>query len=140
MKKILKGVGDKNGELGQLEFPVFENVDEVVENYGDRQTMVLLQRAINIDVERIGRDLLKKDAAEEGVLVAQAAVDNYKPGVRGSGKPTLKTLMSLITIFGEAGQGGHPEAIGWMLEGQRINQAEGVEAACSYLRSKEAEL
>jgi len=137
MKKIAKEVGTKEGALGTLEFPVFDSVEEVVDVYGDRQALVLLQRAINIDVERIGREALKVNKTVEE---AQAIVNEYKPGVRGAGKPTTKVLLNLFTKFCNAAETGHPDAFSWMSEGQKIYGAESVEAAVTFLRSKEGEL
>jgi hypothetical protein len=131
MKVIRKAVGTQNETLGEFDFPVLENIEEAIEAFGDRQTLMLLQRAVGIDVERIARDTMKsgKTLAE-----AQAAVDAYKPGLRGSGKPTVKIFLALLNKFGKA------KHIDEMLKAQEINETDGVEAAVGYLRSKEAEL
>ena len=133
MKTILKMVGTQTGDLGELNFPVLESIEEAVELYGDRQTLMLTQKAIQIDTERIGREMLKKGKTLEE---AQAAVDAYKPGLRGSGKPTLKTFLALIKKFGAAGASG----VEFMLESHGIYDTDGVEAAVGYLRSKESEI
>ena len=134
MKTIHKAVGTQGNVLGEFDFPILENIEEAVELYGDRQTLMLLQRAVAIDVERIARDSMKSGKAQEE---AQAAVDAYKPGLRGSGKPTLKIFLALLNKFGKAGH------IDYMLQAQELNEingTDGVEIAVKYLRSKEDEL
>jgi len=131
MKTIRKPIGTNDGPLGEFDFPVLENIEEAVEQYGDRQTLMLLQRAVGIDVERIARDMMKNGKSHEE---AQAAVDAYKPGLRATGKPTLKTFLALLKKFGQAGSLDH------MLKAQDIDDSDGVEAAVGYLRSKEGEL
>jgi len=131
MKTIRKAVGTQNETLGEFDFPVLESIEEAVEAYGDRQTLMLLQRAVGIDVERIARDMMKAGKPQEE---AQAAVDAYKPGLRSSGKPTLKMFLTLLNKFGKAGK------IDEMLKAQEINDTDGVEAAVGYLRSKENEI
>jgi len=132
MKTIRKAVGTQNETLGEFDFPVLENIEEAVELYGDRQTLMLLQRAVGIDVERIARDTMKSGG--KTLAEAQAAVDAYKPGLRGSGKPTLRIFLALLNKFGKAGY------IDEMLKAQEINDTDGVEAAVGFLRSKEADL
>ncbi len=131
MKTILKPVGTKEGPLGELNFPVLENIEEAIELYGDRQTLALIQRAMNIDTERMGRAIL---AAGKDVEEAQAAVDNYRPGTRKSGKPSDKTLLTLMAKFGKAGK------IEELLKAQDLNETDGVIAAVEYLRSKESDI
>ncbi len=132
MKYVAKEVGTKEGVLGTLDFPILESVEEAIELYGERQTLALIQRAINIDTERIGRDNLK--SGKKSVEEVQALINAYKPGQRGSGKPTMKTYVTLLGTVGEAGE------IDTMLESQKIYSSEGVEAAVGFLRSKIAEL
>lgn len=131
MKYVAKEVGTKEGVLGTLNFPILESVEEAISLYGERQTIALLQRAINIDTERIGRDNMKsgKKTNEE----VQALITAYKPGQRGTGKPTRKTYLDLLTNIGEAGE------IDIMLESQKIYSSEGVEAAVGFLRAKISE-
>ena len=129
MKTILKPIGTKEGPLGELNLPVLENIEEAIETYGDRQTLALIQRAMNIDTERIGRAML---VAEKSVEEAQDAVDNYRPGTRKSGKPSDKTLLSLMAKFGKAGK------IDELLKAQELNETDGVIAAVEYLRANES--
>jgi hypothetical protein len=128
MKYVAKEVGTKEGVLGTLDFPILESVEEAVELYGERQTLALIQRAVNIDTERIGRDNLK--AGKKSQEEVQALINAYKPGQRGSGKPTMKTYVNLMSAVGEAGE------IDIMLESQKIYGSEGLEAAVGYLRKE----
>lgn len=132
MKYVAKEVGTKEGVLGTLEFPILESVEESISLFGERQTIALIQRAVNIDTERIGRDNLK--GGKKTVEEVQALIKAYKPGQRSAGKPTRKTYLDLLTAVGEAGE------IDLMLESQKIYSSEGVEAAVGFLRQKISEL
>lgn len=133
MKTILKSVGTQSGPLGEFNFPVLESIEEAVELYGDRQALMLIQKSVQIDTERIAREMRKNDKSMEET---QAAVDNWKPGTRGAGKPTLKTFLTLLKKFGSAGGVG----IDYMLQAQEMYDTENVEAAVNFLRSKETEI
>lgn len=130
MRTVSKEIGTRTEKLGTIEFPVFDSLAEIVEVFGEASVLKLVDRAVRIDCERISRDLLK---AGKSVEEAQAAVTNYKPGGTRSGKPTMKTLMALLTEFGEAG------AIEHMLKAQGMAKGDnGIEVAHAYLTEQKA--
>ena len=112
-------------ELGTIDFPVFDTIEEMIERLGVDGATKLCQRALNIDLERVARDAMKGDKPKT-VKEAQALVDGYKVGGRG-GKPTLKNFLALLDEFGMA------EKYELMLKGQKLYKEDSLEAAHAFL-------
>jgi hypothetical protein len=124
-----KQVGSGGEVIGTIDFPVYDNLAELVSTFGDESTYKLAQRALTIDVERIARDMLKSGKSEEEV---QAAVDGYKPGGARSTKPTLKNLMARMQVLGAKAKDDPASLESFIEVGKKYNE-DGVEAAIAYL-------
>ncbi len=128
MSNVTKMISSGGVELGEIEFPVYDNIEEMTTKYGVDSVLKLAQRALSIDLERVSRDAMKGDKPKT-VAEAQALVEAYKVGGRG-GKPTLKTFLALLTEFGTAGK------VDIMLKGQKLYQDDSLEAAHAFLTEK----
>ena len=125
MHKVSKAVTSGGKELGVIEFPSFDNIEEMTEKYGPEAVFKLAQRALDIDLVRVARDAMRGDKPKS-VEEAQATVDSYRVGNRG-GKATLKNFLGLLTEFGLAGE------LETMVKAQVMNQDEGLETAHTFL-------
>jgi hypothetical protein len=124
-----KQIGSGGEVLGTLDFPVFDNVAELISTFGEDSTYKLAQRALTIDVERIARDMLKAGKSEAEV---QAAIDGYKPGGARTSKPTLKNLMARMQVLGAKATEDASVLESFVKVG-KIYTEDGVEAAIAYL-------
>jgi hypothetical protein len=132
MRTVSKQITSGGNELGTLDFPIYDNLGEIVDAFGEDATYKLAQRALTIDVERIARDNLKQGKDEKE---AQALVDGYKPGGSRSAKPTLKNLMARMQSLGQKAKDDE-EAMDDFLEVGKVYNTEGVEAAIAFLDEK----
>jgi len=134
MKKVTKEIGSGGSTLGTLDFPVYDNIAEIIEAFGEDAAGKLAQRALTIDVERIARDSLKAEKAEAEV---QAMIDSYKPGGARTSKPTLKNLMARMQSLGGKAK-DDPAALEIFINVGKIYNEDGVEAAIAYLDENNA--
>lgn len=129
MKKVTKPVGTRETQYGNVTFPIYESLDELVAAFGKDSVLKLGQRALTIDLERIARDAFKAGKPAEEV---QAGIDGYKPGGRASAKPTLKSLMAKLQTLGEAAK-KDPKKVDILVKAGQLYNSDGVEAAYNFL-------
>lgn len=129
MRKVTKEISSGGEVLGSLAFPIFDNLAEITESFGDDSAFKLAQRALTIDVERIARDNLKNG---KPVAEVQALIDGYKPGGSRTSKPTLKNLMARMQVLGAAAKTDASALEVFLAAGKMYNE-EGVEAAIAFL-------
>lgn len=128
MKTITKAIGTRETTLGEVEFPLYDNIAELVEAFGEDGVAKLAQRALTVDLERIARDNLK---AEKSVEEVQALIASYKPGGGRGDKPTMNNFLNLLNTFGEVGK------MDEMMEAHRLFREESLESAYNYLKENQ---
>jgi hypothetical protein len=126
MKTVTKPVGTRDEHcLGNIQFPVFESIDEASDKYGQEIVLALLNKSISSELERVARDNLKKEGSTEDSV--QKLVDEYQPGVRAT-KPSLKNFTKLAGEFAAAAN------FDALSKAYDLHNEEGVEAAFNYLK------
>lgn len=127
MQLISKPVGTREETLGNLLFPVCDNLQEMLDTYGEDVVFNMAGKAISSDYERVGREALKKEGAKEESV--QELINKYKPSVRAV-KPSLKSFTALAEKFANAQM---PDVL---MAAYTINAKEGIEAAYNYLEEQ----
>lgn len=95
--KVTKG--DRAGEVFKANFDLPQNVNEALEKYGEEIVYSRFKSSLVIDVQACMRNAITKDGATPETV--QAAVDEFKPGIKQKGKSMAEKVHDMLANMSE---------------------------------------